>query len=192
MNENIIGNIYFNIFVLNKKLYSRKKIKETIINIKIIPYLKYIDNNLLKEYQTNNKLFIETYSNNFFFYKNCMKKIFQCNDICNDEKMELSINSCHCQIKKKIAEKTMNYLNKYRNRITSSTNSFLTLMDYIRFYEALMEDEHELKYEIHEQHVLLNSYKEHTLNDVPIFDNTNHIMLTKNSNNLKKKVRFIA
>jgi hypothetical protein len=139
MNE--IGTLQYQIFLKNKKIYNRIKIRKHLIYIKIYTIFKVI-NGENWEYFDKHKLFLDKYLNDTKFFKNSITLIFSSN-LPKNVKEEFPFD-----VKTHFGQKVYNYLVKNKTRITSSLNNYFSLEDYIRMFEALIEDEEQLKLDI--------------------------------------------
>jgi hypothetical protein len=139
MNE--IGTLQYQIFLKNKKINNRIKIRKHLLYIKIYTIFKVIKGETW-EYFDKHKIFLDKYINDIKFFKNSIIFIFNSN-LPKHVKEEFPFD-----VKSEFGKKVYNYLVKNKTRITSSTNNYLSFEDYIRMYEALIEDEEQFKMDI--------------------------------------------
>ncbi len=177
-----IGNLQYLIYKKNKKLHSRRMVKKYLVYIKIYTILKalYPEN---WEFHNEPKLFIQKYLDDETFFKNTIIGIFHNTNLPDNVKQELPINK---NTSKGI--KTLNYLIKNKTRITSSDNNFLDFQDYIRFYQALSEDEEELRLDIYKFTRDIDN-KLHSIKDIEKIPNLTNFQPQNTHNNIKSNLK---
>jgi lipopolysaccharide export LptBFGC system permease protein LptF len=182
-----IGNLQYLIFKKNKKLHSRIKVKKYLLHIKIYVLLRVLNQENTKwQFHNEPNIFIKKYLDDESFFKNNIIGIFHNNNLPESIKKELPINKNTIK-----GIKTLNYLIKNKIRITSSDNNYLDFHDFIRFYQALTEDEEELKLDIYNltQNICdkLNS-----INELSIIPNLTHFIINQphnTHNNIKSNLK---